>query len=265
MNVLIYRLIGLSLLLSGHSHSASLSDSILTIPKGTLFELHNELAIPANQNFVLLGKSMLNESFNSINQSLNQSNHRQRNYRRNFYHYDDYFNQWQQTVGQSYHACLERHRMYYRNRDSSSANNTIINNGNGNTNVIINNQTNTAPTYGSYIDNNSCIKPEHSIAVLLLDSDEADSGGTFREGYQFTVKSVRHTKRADFDIVTINFDHEIAKAIRIITTQPANQIVINQLQYHKTKEGFWEGLGSALMNLGGDYFIIKLPSKHYYD
>jgi uncharacterized protein YpbB len=86
--------------------------------------------------------------------------------------------------------------------------------------------------------------------------------------YQFTVKSVRHKKRGDFDIVTIYFDHKIAKAIRIITTQPANQIMINQLQRRKVVDGFWAGLGSALMsltNLGSEYFIIKLPSKHYYD
>lgn len=268
MNVLIYSLIGLSLLLSGHSHSVSLSDSILTIPKGTLFELHNELEIPANKNFVLLGENMLNESFNSINQGLNKTNQAYHRNNRAFYHYNDYLNQWQQTAHQSYQACIERHRVYYRNRNNSSANNTIINRGNGNTNVIINNQTNTAPTHGCYIGNNSCIKPEHSIAVLLLDSDEADSGGTFREGYQFIVKSVRHTKRGDFDIVTIYFDNKIAKAIRIITTQPANQIVINQLQRRKETDGFWAGLGSAMIgltNLGSEYFIIKLLGKHYYD
>jgi len=276
MNSLINSLARLSLsllvifpvLISVQCHATSLSDSILTIPKGTVFELHNELDIPANQNFVLLGRNMLSESFNSVNQGLNKTNQAYHRNHRAFHHYNDYLNQWQQTAGQSYQTCLERNRVYYRNRASSSANNTIINRGNGNTNVIINNQTNATPTHGSYIGDNSCIKPEHSLAVLLLDTDKSGSGGAFREGYQFTVKSVRYTKRGDFDIVTIYFDHKVARGIRIITTQPARQIVINQLQRRKVADGFWAGLGSALMNLtnlGSDYFIIKLPSKHYYD
>lgn len=272
MKIPIQGLITLSLLFSVLftvvSYSASLSDSILEIPKGTLFELHNELEIPANQNFLLLGKNMFNESFNSINQELNKSYQVSHQHNRSFYHYNDYLNQWQQTAEQSYQACLERHRVYYRNRNNSSANNTIITRGNGNTNVIINNQTNTAPTHGSYISDNACIKPEHTIALLLLDTDESKNGGAFREGYQFKVKSVRLNQRGDFDIVTIYFDHKIAKAVRIITTQSANQIVIHQLQRRKVAKGFWEGLGSALLSLthiGGEYFTIKLPIKHYYD
>ncbi len=253
---------------AGMIQAASLSDSILEIPQGTVFELRNELDIPANRNFILLGKNQLNESFNEINQTFNQQNgkyYRQHNY----YHYDDYLYQWQQTVGQSYRDCLERHRTFYSYGGNTSSNNsTIINQGNGNTNVIINNQTNTDPVYGSYIDNNSCIKPEHAISMLLLDADESGAGGIFREGYEFKVESVRYKRQGDFYIVTIRFDHDIATAIQIVTTQTPESIRIAQLQYREIEGGFWAGLGSALASMtdiGGDYFIINLSSKHYYD
>lgn len=267
MNTLFRNLIGLSILFSAHSQSALLSDSILEIPKATLFELRRELEIPANQDFVLLGKDQLNESFNSINQTFNRSEHAYKNNHQPFYHYDDYLKQWQESVGKSYKDCLNRHHVYEPRLRRDKDNNTIINSGNGNTNVIINNQTNTAPTYSSYIGDNNCIKPEHSIAALLIDSEESESGGIFRDGYQFKVKSVRHKRRGDFNIITIYFDHKIAKAIRVITTKPANKITINHLQYHEAEDGFWAGISSALeslTNLGDDYFIIKLPSKHYY-
>ena len=252
----------------GMLQAASLSDSILEISTGTVFELRSELDIPASRNFIVLGKNQLNESFNDINQTFNQKNGRHYT-RQHYYHYDDYLYQWQQSVGQSYRDCLERHRTYYSyGGDTSSNNSTIINQGNGNTNVIINNQTHTEPSYGSYINDNSCIKPEHTISVLLLDSEESGSGGIFRQGYEFKVKSVRYKRQGDFYIVTVRFDHDIATAIRIITTQSPETIRIAQLQYREIEDGFWAGLGSALasmMDIGGNHFIIKLASKRYYD
>jgi len=253
---------------TGLLQAASLSDSILEIPQGTVFELRNELEIPANRNFILLGKNQLNESFNEINQTFNNQDGRSYD-RHGYYHYGDYLYEWQRTVGQSYRDCLERHRTYYSyGGDTSSNNSTIINQGNGNTNVIINNQTHTEPSYGSYVGDNSCIKPEHSISVLLLDSDKSGAGGLFREGYEFKVKSVRYKRQGDFYIVTVRFDHDVATAIRIITTQPPKDIRIAQLQYREIEEGFWAGLGSALASMtdiGGDHFIINLASKHYYE
>jgi len=253
---------------AGIVQAASLSDSILEIPPGTVFELRSELEIPANRNFILLGKNQLNDSFNDINQTFNQQNGKHYG-RHDYYHYDDYMYQWQQSVGQSYQDCLERHRNYYSyGRNTSSNNSTIINQGNGNTNVIINNQTHTDPSYGSYIGDNTCIKPEHAMSVLLLDADESGSGGIFREAYKFEVKSVRYKRQDGFYIVTIRFDHDIATAIRIITTQTPESIRISQLQYREVGEGFWAGLGSALASMtdiGGDHFIINLASKRYYD
>lgn len=255
---------------TGLLQAASLSDSILEIPQGTIFELRNELEISANRNFILLGKNQLHESFNEINKTFNDQDGRSRHSgRHGYYHYDDYLYEWQRTAGQSYGDCIERHRSYYSYAgDTPSNNSTIINQGNGSTNVIINNQTHTEPSYGSYIDDNSCIKPEHSISVLLLNADESGSGGIFREGYEFKAKSVRYKRQGDFYVVTIRFDHDIATAIRIITTQSPEAIQIAQLHYREIKDGFWAGLGSALasvIDIGGDHFIIKLASKRYYD
>jgi len=261
-------LILLFILCTASLQAASLSDSIVEIPANTLFELRQELEIPANRNFIRLGRNQLNERFNDINQTLNQQHGRNyTNY--SYYKYNDYLADWQQSVGQSYYDCLERHRNYYRHDgDNSSSTNTIINQGDGNTSVIINNQTHTEPSYSSYIGDNSCIKPEHTVAILMLDADESGSGGLFRQGYQFKVKSVRHTKQGDFHIITIRFNHDIAKGIRIITTQSPKDIRIAQLQYRDIEDGFWAGLGSALAtmtDIGGNHFIIQLPAKHYYD
>ncbi len=241
--------------------AASLSDSVLEIPKGTLFELRHELEIPANRDFILLGYNRLSESFNQINQSYNRQNGK-------YYFYHDYLVQWQESTRKSYGDCVERHRVYYRHGGTSASNSTIISQGNGNTNVIINNQSDSIPTYGSYQGDNSCIKPEQTIAVLLLDADESGGGGAFREGYQFKVKSVRQERRGGFNMVSIRFDHAVAKGIRIISSQSLENIRISHLQYRDMGEGFFEGLGAGLAGLtdiGGDHFIIKLAAKRYYD
>jgi len=204
---------GLVAVLAPLSQAASLSDSVLETPKGSIFELRNELEIPANRNFILLGQNRLNESFNRINQTFNQQKGKYRNRHGYYhYHYDDYQSQWLESTGQSYQDCLNRHKRYYSyGGGSSTSSNTIINRGNGNTNVIINNQTDTTPSYGGYQGRNSCIKPEHSIAVLLLNTDESGSGGIFRDGYEFKVKSVQRKYQGGFNIVTIRFDHKVAK------------------------------------------------------
>ena len=249
--------------------AASMSDSILEIPNGTIFELRNELEIPANRNFIELGRNRINESFNEVNQVLNQQ-HKHYYGSNNYYHYNDYLYEWQQTAEQSYRECEERHRVYYNDYygNTSSNNSTIISRGNGNSNVIVNNQTYTEPTYGSYINDNSCIKPEHTIAILLLDVEESGDGGIFRDGYEFEVDSVRHRNQGSFHVVTIYFDHEIAKGIRIISSQSPELIRVNQLQYRKTGKGFWQGLGAGIAgmsDIGGNHFTIRLASTRYYD
>ena len=264
--------------------ATSYSDSILDIPKNTLFELRNELKISGNRNFIVLGQNRLNESFNQINQSLNQQNSQYYNnaynrYRNaSFHHYNDYISLWKESADQSYQNCLERNRVYYgndsyyqNNRQNNRQNNnsTIISRGHGNTNIIINgNQASGQYQGGSYIGANSCIKPEHSLAMLLIDKNKADGGGVFREGYKFKVRSVKHRRSGGFHIITINFDHDIAKGIRIITTTAPNGISINQLKYTSSGDGFWESLGAGLasmIDIGGNHFNIRFPSARYYN
>lgn len=248
--------------------AVSLQDSVLEIPKGTQFKLRNELEIPANRNFILLGYNRLNETFNDINKISNQQ--LGRDYQgRGYYYYNDYLSSWMKTAEQSYQECIERHRVTYSYGGSgSSTSNTIVNQGHGNTNIIINQNTQKSPSYGSYIGDNSCIMPEHSAAVLMLDKNSAGAGGIFREGYVFKLTSVRHEIRGSFHIVTINFDHNIAKGVQIITTISPESISMNQLQYREISGGFWSTLGKSIassMDIGGENFIIELPAIGYYN
>lgn len=257
-----------SLLLSFNLLSAaSPSDSVLEIPKGTLFKLRYELEIPANRNFILLGYNQLNENFNEVNKMFNQQNGN-RYAKQGYFYYTDYLDIWLKTADESYQDCLKRHRVVYSYGGSASTtNNTIINQGQGNTNIIINKNTYTAPSYGSYIGDNTCMIPEHTLAVLMLDKDKAGSGGIFRDGYVFKVYSVKHETRGRYHIVNIRFDHEIAKGIQIITTVSPETITMNQLQYRESGDGFWQGVGSALgslIDIGGNHFTIELPELHYY-
>ena len=260
------RLIFTFLLYSCFLHAASITDSILEIPAGSIFELRNELEIPANRDFIVLGKNRLNDSFNQINQTFNQLNDPYPD--KQYYHYNDYLYRWQQSVNQSYQDCLERHRVFYSYDDDVNSNNIIINNGSNNTNVIINKADDITPSYGSYISHNACIKPEHTLSVLLVDKKASGAGGVFRSSHQFKVKSVRQTRERGFNVVTVYFDHEIATGIQIITTQSPEDIQIAQLQYRESGDGFFEGLGNALAaltDIGGHYFNIKLAEKRYYD
>jgi hypothetical protein len=75
--------------------------------------------------------------------------------------------------------------------EPSSLSNTIINESQGNTNIVINAQSGSTTQFGSYQEGNRCIKPEHSLAVMLLDSNESGAGGILRDSYEFKVKSVR--------------------------------------------------------------------------
>lgn len=248
--------------------AASLQDSILEIPKGTEFKLRNELEIPANRNFIVLGFNKLSETFNELNKGYNQQNGTLYS-NQGYYYYNDFFNFWMKTADKSYQECLERNRVVYSYGGiGSSANNTIINQGYGNTNIIVNQGTQTAPTYGSYIADNSCIMPQHSAALLMLDKNNAGAGGLFREGYVFKVTSVKHEVRGAFHIVTIRFDHDVAKGIQIVTTSSPENISMRMLQYREVGDSFLQAVGSALggmMDIGGDNFTIALPDLRYYN
>jgi len=251
-------------------YAVSGGDSILNIPKGTTFKLRYELEVPANQNFLFLGGNQLQESFNEINQYFNQNNNNYSLYNsHNYLTYNSYLTYWRESVHQSYMECIDRHRSYYSY--GGTPNNVIVNNGYGNTNIIINNQQYNQPynepTYGSYVNKNTCIMPEHTIALLLLNKNKTQSGGIFRDGYEFKVRSVNYRKNGDFYTINILFDHKIAKGIRIITTQSPKQIPISSLQAAGHSEGFWSSVNSALASLvdiGGDNFDIYLPDLEYF-
>lgn len=243
--------------------AASMADSILETPSGTTFTLRHELEIPANRDYIVLGVDRLNETFNELYKTYNDNEGRYHGR----HHYDDYLHHWQANVDKSYRACLERHRVYYHDRPYGNDQNVIINQGHGNTNVIINNSDSSSSTYGSYIGHNHCVQPEHTVAVLLLDTDESGSG-VFRDGYKFKVKKVRHRQDGHFHTVTLYFDHEIAKGIRIVSTSSPQEIKLFQLSYKEPGEGFWSGFASAVASLNAiadDHFEIALPSKRYYD
>lgn len=265
-NIMIF--IVLALAMGRSLFAASLQDSILEIPKGTEFKLRNELEIPANRNFIVLGFNKLNETFNELNKGYNQQNGTLYSHQ-TYYYYNDFFNFWMKSADKSYQECIERNRLVYSyGGTSSSASNIIINHGHGNTNIIVNQGTHTAPSYGSYIADNSCIMPEHSVALLKLDKKNAGSGGLFREGYVFTVTSVKHETRGAFHIVTVQFDHNVAKGIQIITTASPEHISMSMLQYRETGDSFLQGIASALasiIDIGGDNFTIELPELRYYD
>jgi len=243
--------------------ASSKSDPIIYMPKGTVFTLNQELEVPANKNFVLLGYNTLFEVFNRLHQPMNDIHGKK------YHTYNNFFLYWMESVGRTYKDCIERHRKYYSYGGNSASNsNTIINQGSGNTNIIYNNQ-NSNKISGTYIGNNTCIKPEHTFASLLIDKYESDGGGIFRDGYEFKVKKVSHYKDGYFHIVNIYFDHKIAKGIRVVsTTNPENIKIYNLEQTIKKSDSFWSGLGNAfigLNNIGGDYFKISLPSKKYFE
>jgi len=243
------------------------SDSILNTPKGAIFTLTEELSVPANQNYIHLGGNKLQESFNQINQPLNKmhNNYSYLDTSPNYIYYNTYLNYWMESVDKTYNDCLERHRSYYTigGNNSGLNNNIIVNNGYGNTNVIINQQNTSSSYTGSYIEDNLCIKPEHTMSILVLNKKKTKRGGIFREGYKFKVKSVKHTKKGHFHIVKILFDHGVAKGITVVSTTHPKQISISDLDYHKSS-GFWDSI-AGLSNIGGNYFDIALPELEYFE
>lgn len=261
MRYIIFVILINTLLLTS-SLAGSLNIPILNIPKGTTFTLNYELEVAANSDFIILGSNKLNELFNKMDQPYNNSLN---NYKR----FDDYLITYTQSVEDTYKNCLERHRQYYTyNNKNGSSSNTIINQGYNNTNIIINNTQSTPPTHVSYIGSNNCIKPEHSFSALIIDSDKAEGGGIFRDGYEFKVKRVRTHTQGRFNIIDITFKHKIAKGIRIVTTTSPKLLYAYHLQGNTSEsDGFWDGLGNAIgsiTNIAGDHFSIKIPSKRYF-
>lgn len=236
--------------------------SILDIPQGTLFKLTRALEVKANRNYQVIGKDHLLEGFNTIHQTGNASAGKHHRYP----NYDLYLSQWRQNVDQTYQDCLNRHRVIYHSETNRAGNSTIINRGNGNTNIIINQPS--EKISGSYQGAHNCIQPQHTLTLLLIDAEKAEGGGIFKEGYQFKVDKVRYRQHGAFHSVTLYFDHPVAEGLRIISTQHPQEIFLYQLQHQSASNGFWQSIGSALntvQHIGGQMFEITPPTTRYYD
>lgn len=244
--------------------------SMAEIPRGTIFKLRHELEIPANQDFLMLGKSVLHEVFNDIDQYYN-ANEGRYYYDNHYYPYFRYTHFEQllyRNYRATYHDCLERHRQYWSSGGSGSQS-VIVNQGDGNTNVIINNGGTTYDS-GSYIGDNQCIPPSFTYSFLVIDREAADAGGIFRTGYEFKVSKVRVRRFSDYNRISILFDHDIARGVVVISTEPVGNLYAGQLEYDSGggNDGFWAGVGAALSNMNsiaGSHFEVLQPAKKYYD
>jgi len=253
---------------------AAWADSILDIPKGTVFELLEELEVPANRDFALLGQSELDETFNATGQVLNDMNDRPlvnagsyaagSSYLTFYTYYHLLFESYEKT----YVNCLERHRVYARVSGASPSAPIVIQQGQVNV-AVINNSSGSSDEIYSAIGENYCIQPDHMIAALVIDRKTADGGGFFAEGYRFNVRDVRWQRGNDYNVVKIMFDHKILQGLVIVTTHDPETIPMSALSGESSSgDGFWASVGSALadmVNIGGGYFSIELPGKRYYE
>lgn len=141
-------------------------------------------------------------------------------------------------------------------------------------NIIVNTQSATTPKVGSYIDNNYCIKPEHTFSALMINKHNADTGGIFRDGYTFNVRKVSHYIDGIYHVVNIYFDHEVAKGIKVVSTISSENIKIYQL-YNKpnsNSNSIWGDIANGINqvvntigNITGDHFSISFPKKRYFE
>ncbi len=229
--------------------AVSFSDSVIEMPEGTEFQLRYDLDIPANRDFILLGSDGLTGFFNGINQYFNANWSTSR--------FDQYQNFFFENYRTTYRKCRERHRRYnYSSGAHGGDTNLIVNKGDNNTNIIVNNDSGSGFNY-SYIAPNNCIKPSFTYSALLLDPAQSN-GGTFRQGKAFIVDKVRREMGRGYNKATIYFDHEIVKAIVIITTEPFETVHISQLA-HSDK------VLATMRAIAGINFDIKFPERKYLD
>jgi len=253
--------------------STAEAQSIVEIPKGTVFTLLEELEIPANRDFILLGQSELDEAFNASGQVLNDQAGRplvrcgtgvhQPGYLTFTTYYQGLFESYEQT----YLNCLQRHRVYVR-APGPPAPPVVIQQGHGNV-AVINQHGHPTDTVYTAIGDNYCTPPNHTVAALVINQNKADGGGFFAKGYQFKVSKVRWQRGQIYHVVKVYFDHTILKGLVIVTTHDPETISMAALNGESTSSsGFWAVVGDALAdltNIGGGYFRIELPGKRYYD
>jgi len=252
------------------------ADSILDIPRGATFVLQQELEIPPNRNFAILGQNDIDEAFNSTGQFLNDQDGRPignnwsgSHQRSGCLTFRNYYTPLFESYEETYVKCLERHRHYVGTPGVSSGNNIIIQNGQNNV-AVINQRAGSSDQVYSYIAENYCTAPNHTIAALVIDPDKAEGGGFFAEGYKFKVKKVKQRRRGFYNVTEIYFNHKVLAGIIVVSTHKPEEIPMGALeaQESSTGKGFWASVGQALTsltNIGGGYFQIELPEKRYYD
>jgi len=144
----------------------------------------------------------------------------------------------------------------------------VVQQGYGNV-TVINQGLGTPDQVYSSIGENYCIKPNHTVAALVIDRDKADGGGFFAEGYEFKVRDVRWNQGNYYNVVRIKFDHKILKGLVVVTTHDPETIPMSALSGESSSgDGFWASVGNALAdmtNIGGNYFSIELPGKRYFN
>ena len=252
------------------------ADSILDIPRGATFVLQEELEIPPNRNFAILGENQIDEAFNSTGQMLNDQDGRaigngwsEPHNGSRYLTFRTYYTQIFESYEETYLKCLERHRHYVATPGSATGNTVIIQNGQNNV-AVINQGTETSDEVYSYIGENYCTAPNHTIAALVINQDAAGGGGFFAEGYEFKVKKVKQRRRGFYNVTEIHFDHKVLAGVIVVSTHKPEEIPISALEAQESSagKGFWASVGTALsglVNIGGGYFHIQLPEKHYYE
>jgi len=153
--------------------------SILDIPRGATFVLQEELEIPPNRNFAILGENQIDEAFNSTGQMLNDQDGRaigngwsEPHNGSRYLTFRTYYTQIFESYEETYLKCLERHRHYVATPGSATGNTVIIQNGRNNV-AVINQGTETSDEVYSYIGENYCTAPNHTIAALVINQDAA--------------------------------------------------------------------------------------------
>lgn len=263
---------------TNNASASSLSDSVLNTPDGTTFKLNYELKVPAKSNFVQLGESSLDGLLNDIAKTGNQFeagyvvNSGYSGSYAGYSNFNVYSRQLLESAEQAYRRCLQGYkRSYQTNPNYNRSNTTVINNWGNKSNITVDNRNQyQQPTYGTYTAPNTCQPPNYSMSALVINPEKARSGGVFRQGYKFKVSNVRHRRHGRFNKIYIDFDHDVAEGIVIITTHAPQEIPLHLLSSSRqsTNTGFWGALAAGLASMGdvaGDNFSISLPEDQYFD
>jgi hypothetical protein len=240
------------------SAGVSFADPVDTLPSGSLVTIRNELTIPANRDYIVLGYRMSDLITNTLLLPYNQ--------RRKYFIYNDYRTSLLDIYERTYGDCIETHRRYIstgggngnpavsHNTQVGGRNNTVVNN----TTVI--NQGSTAPSQSySYVAPNNCIPPEYTLTTLFVERSGRER--LIAEDKTFKVKKVKVTRAGIFNEVIIRFRHDVVKGLVILTTRDPREITISALD--ASGSGFLNNLHGALLGIAGENLDISLPEPEY--